>query len=212
MVNDMKSGIGFLIPAAGVVGFFTSLLMGEFLVSIIIAVAGILIWFLYMAVMESQIPEQMGNMIMLFGIMLAIGIFMGYGVTQNMWGGIEFQTEGSIFSLVILFFAVLTGLSFRNQSSTLAPHGNGLSDSDRNMVMKAIKDSKQSTLGSEPQVIVVKQDAPAGEDEEDEEDVQDDQYAMMNNPYFAYPPDYYYDEEDDDEDDEGWDEDDDEDE
>ena len=58
MVNDMKSGIGFLIPAAGVVGFFTSLLMGEFLVSIIIAVAGILIWFLYMAVMESQIPEH----------------------------------------------------------------------------------------------------------------------------------------------------------
>ncbi len=83
MVNDMKSGIGFLIPAAGVVGFFTSLLMGEFLVSIIIAVAGILIWFLYMAVMESQIPEQMGNMIMLFGIMLAIGIFMGYGVQRG---------------------------------------------------------------------------------------------------------------------------------
>ena len=99
MANDMKSGIGFIIPAAGVVGFFTSLLMGEFLLSIIIAVAGILVWFLYMLVMESRIPDQMGNMILLFGVMLAIGIFFGFGINQNMWGGFEFRSEGSIFSL-----------------------------------------------------------------------------------------------------------------
>ena len=38
MANDVKSGVGFIIPALGVVGFFTSLLLGEFLLSIIIAV------------------------------------------------------------------------------------------------------------------------------------------------------------------------------
>ena len=48
MANDMKSGIGFLIPGAGVIGFFTSLFLGEFLISIIIAISGILVWFLYM--------------------------------------------------------------------------------------------------------------------------------------------------------------------
>jgi len=105
MANDMKSGIGFIIPAAGVVGFFTSLLLGEFLVSIIIAVAGIMVWFLYMLVMESNMPQQMGNMILLFGILLSIGIFFGFGITQNMFGGFEFQPEGSIFALVILFFS-----------------------------------------------------------------------------------------------------------
>ena len=83
MANDMKSGIGFVIPAAGVVGFFTSLLMGEFLVSIIITVSGILVWFLYMLVMESHMPEQMGNMIILFGVMLSLGIFFGFGITQT---------------------------------------------------------------------------------------------------------------------------------
>ena len=107
MANDMKSGIGFVIPAAGVVGFFTSLLMGEFLVSIIITVSGILVWFLYMLVMESHMPEQMGNMIILFGVMLSLGIFFGFGITQNMWGGFEFQPEGSILSLVILFLQCL---------------------------------------------------------------------------------------------------------
>ena len=217
MANDMKSGIGFIIPAAGVVGFFTSLLLGEFLVSIIIAVAGIMVWFLYMLVMESNMPQQMGNMILLFGILLSIGIFFGFGVTQNMFGGFEFQPEGSIFALVILFFAVLTGLNFRNQaSSTVAPAGvSGLSDSDRDLVMDAIKQSQESTETSdEPRVIVVKQEATpevAVEEKKEEEPNPYDPYNMAN-PYFAYPPDYYYDddeddeEDEDDEDDEDWDE------
>ena len=75
MANDMKSGIGYLIPASGVVGFVIALILGEFLASILITVMGILVWFLYMLVMESTIPKQMGNMIMLFGVMLSVGIF-----------------------------------------------------------------------------------------------------------------------------------------
>ena len=215
MANDMKSGIGFIIPAAGVVGFFTSLLLGEFLVSIIIAVAGIMVWFLYMLVMESNMPQQMGNMILLFGILLSIGIFFGFGVTQNMFGGFEFQPEGSIFALVILFFAVLTGLNFRNQaSSTIAPAGSsGLSDSDRDLVMDAIKQSQESTEASdEPRVIVVKQEATpevAVEEKKEEEPNPYDPYNMANNPYFTYPPDYYY---DDDEEEDDWDEEDEDDE
>ena len=217
MANDMKSGIGFIIPAAGVVGFFTSLLLGEFLVSIIIAVAGIMVWFLYMLVMESNMPQQMGNMILLFGILLSIGIFFGFGITQNMFGGFEFQPEGSIFALVILFFAVLTGLNFRNQaSSTVAPAGaSGLSDSDRDLVMDAIKQSQEPTEASdEPRVIVVKQEATpevAVEEKKEEEPNPYAPYNMANNPYFAYPPDYYYDDDEEDEDDEDWDEEDDED-
>ena len=78
MANDVKSGIGFVIPAAGIVGFFTSLLMGEFLISIIIAVSGILVWFVYMLVMDSRVPKEMGNMIMLFGTLLSLGIFFGW--------------------------------------------------------------------------------------------------------------------------------------
>ena len=219
MANDMKSGIGFIIPAAGVVGFFTSLLLGEFLVSIIIAVAGIMVWFLYMLVMESNMPQQMGNMILLFGILLSIGIFFGFGITQNMFGGFEFQPEGSIFALVILFFAVLTGLNFRNQaSSTVATAGaSGLSDSDRDLVMDAIKQSQESTEASdEPRVIVVKQEATpevAVEEKKEEEPNPYAPYNMANNPYFAYPPDYYYEEDEEDEDDDeddDWDEEDDE--
>lgn len=208
----MKSGIGFMIPAAGVVGFFTSLLLGEFLLSIIIAVAGILAWFLYMLVMESPMPQQIGNMIMLFGVLLSIGIFFGFGVSQNMWGGFEFQTEGSIFALVILFFAVLTGLNFRAQGSSQVSPANtgGLSDADRDLVMNAIKQSNgDKESQDDPRVIVVKQEmAQAKEEDKKEETNPHDPYGMANNPYFAYPPDYYYDEDEDDEYEDDWDEDD----
>ena len=68
MANDIKSGVGYIIPAAGVVGFFTALFMGQPILSIIIAIAGILVWFIYMLIMESSppSPSQLGNLIIFF--------------------------------------------------------------------------------------------------------------------------------------------------
>ena len=173
MANDIKSGVGFIIPAAGVVGFFTSLLLGEYMLSIIIAVLGILIWFIYMLVMESHMPHEMGNMIILFGVLLSLGIFFSFGITQNMWGGFEFKPEGSIFSLVILFFAILTGLNFRNQQESSIRSANlksGLTQQDRELVMSALnKSQSQSPSNDEPKVIVVKQEVsePANKDSDE---------------------------------------------
>ena len=218
MANDVKSGIGYLIPASGVVGFIIALLLGEFLASILITVLGILVWFLYMLVMESTIPKQMGNMIMLFGVMLSVGIFLGFGVTQNLWGGFEFKPEGSLLSLVILFFAILTGLNFRNQQSILrssVSSSGSLSDDDRKFVLSAIdkaKSSNQSSNDSDPKVIVVKQETPAeiekpAQKEELNPTSSYDPYLMTNNPYFSYPPEYYEEYEDEEYEDDEWDED-----
>ena len=216
MANDIKSGIGFIIPAAGVVGFFTSLLLGEYMLSIIIAVLGIIIWFIYMLVMESHMPHEMGNMIILFGVLLSLGIFFSFGITQNMWGGFEFKPEGSIFSLVILFFAILTGLNFRNQQESSIRSANlksGLTQQDRELVMSALnKSQSQSPSNDEPKVIVVKQEVsePANKDSDEKksnDSVQPpahDPYGMSQNPYFAYPPDYYYEEDEEDEYEDEW--------
>jgi len=215
MANDVKSGVGFIIPALGVVGFFTSLLLGEFLLSIIIAVMVILIWFLYMLVMESHIPGEMGNMIILFGMMLSLGIFFGFGIMQNMWGGYDLKPEGAIFSLIIFFFSVLTGLNFRNQQNSIQKDvisTSGLSNEDRNLVMDAIKQNKQvneAASSNKPKVIIVKQEQPTIENKLENKEVYPNQLAQQN-PYFAYPADYYedeYDLEDEDEwDDDEWEE------
>ena len=140
MSNDIKSGIGYIIPFGAIIGFFTALFLGEFLISIIIAIAGILVWFLYMVVMESSPPSNLGNLIIFFGILLSIGIFMGFGVSQNMWGGIEFVSEGSLFALVILFFSILTGMLFRGQSFIQQPATSyDLSSQEKNGLMKLLK-------------------------------------------------------------------------
>ena len=213
MASDVKSGVGFIIPAVGVVGFFTSLLMGEFLLSIIISVMVILIWFLYMLIMESHIPKEMGNMIMLFGVMLSLGIFFGFGVQQNMWGGFDLKPEGAIFSLIIFFFSILSGLNFRNQHKNIqssSSSSSGLSDADRNLVMDAINQNKQTkeTTVNDPKVIILKQEQAADENKSNSTDANANQlnpyspYGVSNNPYFAYPTDYYDDEYDEYEDDE----------
>jgi hypothetical protein len=215
MANDVKMGVGFIIPAAGVVSFFTSLLLGEYLASIIVSIIGILAWFLYMLIMDSGIPKQTGNMIILFGFLLSVGVFANFAIKQNIFGGYDLETNGSMFSLIILFFSILTGMSFRsNISSTkdISPKSS-LSDSDRDLVMNAIEKTKENKLQSdEPKIIVVKQEAEKessslkNQDESQVANVPIDPYGMANNPYFAYPPDY--DEEDDDYEDDDYEDDD----
>jgi hypothetical protein len=199
MANDVKMGVGFIIPATAVVGFFISLILGEFLLSIIISITGILVWFLYMMVMGSGIPRQTGNMIILFGVLLSIGVFASFGVKQNMFGGVDLQTNGSMFSLITLFFSILTGMSFRGNivSNEQAPIKSALSDSDKDLVMNVIKETQANKSGSEdPKIIVVKQEAkkeeiePGIKDSSQVTSIPIDPYGMANNPYFAYPPDY----------------------
>ena len=196
MNNDIKSGVGYIIPLGAIIGFITALFLGEYIFSIFIAIAGILLWFLYMVVMESSPPSNLGNLIMFFGILLSIGIFMGFGITQNMWGGIEFVSEGSLFALVILFFSILTGMLFRNQSIVQPVGiGNKLTDQEKNWIEKSLKKSNTKTGANDPRVIVVKQENnDKGKDVPTELPKSGD--TQYNNPYvYAYPPEYYYDEE-----------------
>ena len=205
MSNDIKSGIGYIIPFGAIIGFFTALFLGEFLISIIIAIAGILVWFLYMVVMESSPPSNLGNLIIFFGILLSIGIFMGFGVSQNMWGGIEFVSEGSLFALVILFFSILTGMLFRGQPFIQQPATSyGLSSQEKKWVDEALKNNGQDTGSSDPKVIVVRQESNSDDktvSNSKGEDVKPEA-PQYNNPYvYAYPPEYYYDEDEEYEDD-----------
>ncbi len=205
MANDIKSGLGYIIPSAGVVGFFVSLLMGEPIMSIVIAIAGILVWFMYMLVMESSPPEpsQLGNLIILFGILLSLGVFLSFGVKQHLHGGYDFRVEGSLISLIILFFSILTGILFRNQiigtTENYQKASSALTDSDREWVKKALEKTENSNkTESDPKVIVVKQEAPEPTQNNDAKNKQQSSnvqnpYDMMQNPYYTYPPqDYYY--------------------
>ena len=151
-----------------------------------------------MVVMESSPPSNLGNLIIFFGILLSIGVFMGFGVSQNMWGGIEFVSEGSLFALVILFFSILTGMLFRGQPFIQQPATSyDLSSQEKKWVDEALKNNGQDTGSSDPKVIVVRQESNSDDktvSNSKGEDVKPEA-PQYNNPYvYAYPPEYYYDE------------------
>jgi hypothetical protein len=203
MANDVRAGIGYLIPAGAIVGFFIALLMGQYLLSVFFAVAGILVWFLYSLVMETPLPGVLGNMIILFGVLLALGVFMTYGWEQNIFGGFEFRPEGSIFALIILFFSVLAGVLYNRSRRPATEAGvAALTDQERELVRKAVQAAEGEAV--EPKVIVVKPEPPPAEEEEEKEEEEYD-YGPYGPYAYAYPPEYYdeeYEEEEDEEEEE----------
>ncbi len=115
MNENIKIGVGFLIPAAAIVAFFSSILSEQFLAGILIAVFGVFAWFLYSAVMETNMPNVTGNIIIVFGVLLSVATFLNYGLEQNMFGGFSINLEGVSGAAVLLFFSVLLGMLFRNK-------------------------------------------------------------------------------------------------
>ena len=194
MADSIKTGIGFLIPLGSLVGFIQSLLSNDYINGIVFIIGGLMIWMLYILVVESTTPALMGNILIVFIVLLSLAIFLNYGLSQNIWGGYELKSDGSLIALLVLFFGCLIGMMFRQHLlGTPAP---SLTAEDQDLVNKAL--GKSNNKGStDSKVIVVKQEAPPiKEDEEEDEEEWD--YSNM----YAYPPEYYedyYEDEDDEE-------------
>lgn len=193
MNSDIKTGIGFLIPAGALVGFVVSIIAGNYLLGTLLAVAGVLGWFIYMAVMESAPPTVTGNVIILFGFLLSLAVFLNYGWEQNMFGGFMFRADGSVLALILLFFSILLGVVYRRYETAGGKKEEVvLSENELAAVKEALAKEKEGAGSTaEPKVIVVKQE-PAKEPEQEPEEEYDYDY----NAAYAYPPDYYYDDED----------------
>ena len=195
MADNIKTGIGFFIPVASLIGFVLSILSNNYFASIIFIVSGMMIWMLYILVVESNTPALMGNILILFVVLLSLAVFLNYGLSQNMFGGYELKADGSLIALLVLFFGGLIGMIFRKSiSDSPAP---SLSSEDLALVNKALEKSDNlDDAKVDPKVIVVKQEAPKEAVKEEEEEEEWD-YSQM----YAYPPEYYeeYEEEEEDE-------------
>ena len=188
MADNIKTGIGFFIPVASLIGFVLSILSNNYFASIIFIVSGMMIWMLYILVVESNTPALMGNILILFVVLLSLAVFLNYGLSQNMFGGYELKSDGSLIALLVLFFGGLIGMIFRQSiSDSPAP---SLSSEDLALVNKALEKSDNlDDAKVDPKVIVVKQEAPkeSVKEEEEEEEEEEWDYSQM----YAYPPEYY---------------------
>ena len=185
MADNIKTGIGFFIPVASLIGFVLSILSNNYFASIIFIVSGMMIWMLYILVVESNTPALMGNILILFVVLLSLAVFLNYGLSQNMFGGYELKADGSLIALLVLFFGGLIGMIFRQSiSDSPAP---SLSSEDLALVNRALEKSDNlDDAKVDPKVIVVKQEAPKEAVKEEEEEEEWD-YSQV----YAYPPEYY---------------------
>ena len=117
MNGNSKTSIGLLIPATSFIVFMIAIYFENFSFSMFSAICGILIWFLYTAVMQTKLPDVVGNIIILFGLLISISYFLNFGISNNMFGGIDFNKETIIGSLMILLISVVLGVLFNNSFS-----------------------------------------------------------------------------------------------
>ncbi|MBN4080730.1 hypothetical protein JYT44_00055 [Caldithrix abyssi] len=143
MNNNIKVGVGFLIPAAAIIAFFFSIFTENYLLGIVLSISGVLLWFIYAAVMQSELPNVTGNIIIVFGVLLSLAVFLNYGWEQNMFGGFNFNPEGAAGSAVLLFFSVLLGVLFRNKAPVLAaPSSHKIATSPEPPAINVAEDEK----------------------------------------------------------------------
>ena len=180
MNDNIKTSLGLLFPFSSIALFVYFCIIGSFLAAILAAVGGVMFWYLYSVVMESEMPDITGNMIVLLGGMLAVGFFLNYGVTKNMFGGFNINLEGATASAVVLFFSVLLGINLRVRPGV-------------SIKPTALKTPLPSS--AEP--------APAEQDKFDvsndlSSDVYDENYSYYDPSEYEYPGDYDYEYDDED--------------
>ena len=145
MNSNSKTSIGLLIPATSFIVFIIAIYFENFSFSMFSAICGILIWFLYTAVMQTKLPDVTGNIIILFGLLISVGYFLNFGISSNMFGGIDFNKETIIGSLMILLISVVLGVLFNNSFSIKETSRSTSYNSDKNIEVE----NKTSTPAKE---------------------------------------------------------------
>ena len=178
MNDNIKTSLGLLFPFSSIALFVYFCIIGSFLAAILAAVGGVMFWYLYSVVMESEMPDITGNMIVLLGGMLAVGFFLNYGVTKNMFGGFNINLEGATASAVVLFFSVLLGINLRaHPANSIKPD-----------TLEAPVSSSAEPAPAEPDKFDVSNDLSS--------DVYDENYSYYDPSEYEYPDDYDYEHDD----------------
>ncbi len=115
MNSNIKISVGLMIPLVAIIVFSVLIYTENNIAAIFAAIGGLSAWFLYSSVMDAEMPDVTGNIIVLFGFLLSTAFFLNYGLTRNMFGGYEINLEGAAISSTLLFLIILVGISFRQR-------------------------------------------------------------------------------------------------
>jgi len=120
MSENIKIFVGLLVPAATIVAFFFSVFSENYVLGMFLSIFGISSWLVFTLVVRSSWHQITGNIIIVFGSLLALSVFLDAGLEQNMFGGLNFLSKGIAYSTILLFFSVLLGVLFKNMAPNLS--------------------------------------------------------------------------------------------
>jgi len=116
MNENVKIFVGLLVPAATMVAFFISIFLENYVLGMFLSIFGISSWLFFTFVLKSYWHQITGNVIIVFGALLALSVFLDAGLERNMFGGLNFLSKGVAYSTILLFFTVLLGVLFKNMA------------------------------------------------------------------------------------------------
>ena len=116
MNENVKIFVGLLVPAATIVAFFFSIFLENYVLGVFLSIFGISSWLFFTFVMKSYWHQITGNVIIVFGALLALSVFLDVGIERNMFGGLSFLSKGIAYSTILLFFSVLLGVLFKSMA------------------------------------------------------------------------------------------------
>ena len=120
MNENVKIFVGLLTPAATFVAFFFSVFLENYVLCVFLSIFGISSWLFFTFVVKSYWHQITGNVIIVFGALLALSVFLDAGIERNMFGGLNFLSKGVASSTILLFFSVLLGVLFKNMAPNLS--------------------------------------------------------------------------------------------
>ena len=119
MNENVKIFVGLLVPAATFVAFFFSVFLENYVLGMFLSIFGISSWLFFTFVVKASWHQITGNVIIVFGALMALSVFLDAGIEQNMFGGLDFLSKGLAYSTILLFFSVLLGVLFKNMAPNI---------------------------------------------------------------------------------------------
>ena len=119
--QDTRTVFGYFILLLSAIAFGIAIGYEQYYLAALSIVGGLILWLAYISVAGVALRGQLGSILILFGLMLSIPVFLLFAVEQDMWGGYHIKPDGATLALVMLFLTIAPGMILRYNSKRLAP-------------------------------------------------------------------------------------------
>lgn len=119
--QDTRTVFGYFILLLSVIAFGFAIGFAQYYLAALFVVGGLFLWLAYINVAGVALRGQLGSILILHGLLLAIPVFLLFAVEQDKWGGYHIKPDGATLTFVILFLTVAPGMIIRYNNKRSIP-------------------------------------------------------------------------------------------